>query len=44
MTDHNPDRIDLNADLGEGYPNDARLLRLVTSARVSARLSAAEAR
>ena len=29
-----PDGIDLNADLGEGYPNDARLLALVTSASV----------
>lgn len=30
-----PRRIDLNADLGEGFPNDARLLALVTSAGVS---------
>jgi UPF0271 protein len=28
-------RIDVNADLGEGFPNDARLLGLVTSASVS---------
>ena len=27
--------IDLNADLGEGFPNDARLLDLVTSASVA---------
>ncbi len=27
--------IDLNADLGEGFPNDARILDLVTSASVS---------
>jgi len=27
--------IDLNADLGEGFPNDARLLDLVTSASIS---------
>ncbi len=27
--------IDMNADLGEGFPNDARLLDLVTSAGVS---------
>lgn len=27
--------IDVNADLGEGFPNDARLLDLVTSASVS---------
>ena len=30
-----PNAIDLNADLGEGFPNDARLLGLVTSASVS---------
>jgi UPF0271 protein len=30
-----PDGIDVNADLGEGFPNDARLLELVTSASVS---------
>ena len=27
--------VDINADLGEGFPNDARLLDLVTSASVS---------
>jgi 5-oxoprolinase (ATP-hydrolysing) subunit A len=30
-----PGAIDLNADLGEGFPNDAKLLGLVTSASVS---------
>jgi 5-oxoprolinase (ATP-hydrolysing) subunit A len=35
MMDHHPGWIDLNADLGEGYPNDARLFRIVTSASVS---------
>jgi UPF0271 protein len=30
-----PARIDLNADLGEGFPNDRALLELVTSASIS---------
>jgi UPF0271 protein len=30
-----PRTIDLNADLGEGFPNDPALLALVTSASVS---------
>lgn len=30
-----PQKIDVNADLGEGFPNDGRLLELVTSASVS---------
>jgi len=29
-----PRRIDLNADLGEGFPNDRKLLELVTSASI----------
>lgn len=29
-----PRTVDLNADLGEGFPNDARLLELVTSASI----------
>ena len=29
-----PRWIDLNADLGEGFPNDRRLLELVTSASI----------
>lgn len=30
-----PATIDLNADLGEGFPNDGRLLELVTSASIA---------
>lgn len=29
-----PRGIDLNADLGEGFPNDRRLLELITSASI----------
>ena len=32
---HQVRAIDLNADLGEGCPNDARLLELVSSASVA---------
>ena len=28
-------RIDLNADLGEGYPNDERLLQVVSSCSIA---------
>src|SRR5947209_3363404 len=44
MTAPRERRIDLNADLGEGFPHDEELLRLVTSASVSCGAHAGDTR